>query len=67
MDGNFEASHQKMKRGEDDVALTDGHGFMVPESNYQEHLQTAIELKQVSCANMSPFNHILMLVEIKMS
>jgi hypothetical protein len=48
MDGNFEASHQKMKRGEDDVALTDGHGYMVPTKEYQNHLETATEIRQVS-------------------
>jgi hypothetical protein len=47
MDGNFEVSHQKMKKGEEDVALADGHSYMVPETEYKEHLKTAVEIAEV--------------------
>lgn len=36
-----------MKRPQDDVHLTNGDGFMVTESLYQDHLKAAVEIKQV--------------------
>ena len=48
LDGNFSADQKKMKKPEDDVHLTDGDGFLVNESLYQEHLKAAVEIKQVS-------------------
>ena len=48
LDGNFSADQKKMKRPDDDVHLTDGDGFLVKESLYQEHLKAAVEIKQVS-------------------
>ena len=47
MDGNFSAQHRQMKHPEDDVRLADGHGFMVEDAPYKEHLRTAYHRKQV--------------------
>lgn len=47
LDGNFSADQTRMKRPQDDVHLTNGDGFMVTESLYQEHLKAAVEIKQV--------------------
>ena len=41
VDGNFHAEHMKMRRGEEDVALADGTGFMVGEAAYQAHLKSS--------------------------
>ena len=48
LDGNFSAQHRKMRRPEDDVALADGHAFMVTDGPYKEHLKTAAEYREVS-------------------
>lgn len=48
MDGNFTAVHQKQKRPEDDVWLTDGDGFMVQQARYKAHLAVSKEVKEVS-------------------
>lgn len=47
MDGNFTAQHRKMKNPEDDVRFADGHGFMVEDAPYREHLKTAFRRRQV--------------------
>ena len=47
LDGNFTAQHRRMKNPEDDVALADGHAFMVTDAPYKEHLRTAAETKHV--------------------
>ncbi|PIL25434.1 hypothetical protein GSI_13324 [Ganoderma sinense ZZ0214-1] len=47
MDGNFSTQHRKMCRPEDDVALADGHAFMVEDTPYKEHLKTAKEYKEL--------------------
>ena len=47
LDGNFSAQHRKMRRPEDDVALADGHAFMVTDAPYKEHLKTAAEFREV--------------------
>jgi hypothetical protein len=47
VDGNFHADHLKMKHPEDDVALSDGHAFMVKTEPYQEHLSESKDIKQV--------------------
>jgi hypothetical protein len=39
----------KMKNPDDDVRLTDGEGFFVSQSAYQEHLKTAVPIAQVTC------------------
>ena len=46
VDGNFTASHQRQKRPEDDVPLTNGQGFMTESSDYKEHLKVAMESPQ---------------------
>jgi hypothetical protein len=38
----------KMKNPTDDVALSDGQGFMVQDGPYQNHLKEAKEIPQVS-------------------
>ncbi|THH14497.1 hypothetical protein EW146_g5832 [Bondarzewia mesenterica] len=48
MDGNFSAEHMKMKNLWDDVMLTDKTGYMVTEGNYKDHLQAAIESKDMN-------------------
>ena len=57
MDGNFSAKHRPMKHPEQDVAFADGHGYMVTDGPYREHLATAIEYKEVRdslcCPRMS--------------
>lgn len=47
MDGNFSAEHMKMWNPQDDVALTDGSGYMVKTSDYESHLKTATENREV--------------------
>ena len=47
MDGNFSAEHQAMKNPYNDVCLADGHGYMVTDALYKEHLGNAVEIKQV--------------------
>jgi hypothetical protein len=47
VDGNFSLEHMKMKKSEDDVFLSDGEGYMVQLSPYQEHLNTSLETSQV--------------------
>jgi hypothetical protein len=59
-DGNFSAEQLRMKRPLDDVHLTDGSGFLVPEGPYQEHLKVAIEIKEVSTFHISnPIPHLI--------
>nr|VWO96150.1 Amino acid permease family protein [Ganoderma boninense] len=48
LDGNFSAQHRKMRNPEDDVALADGHAFMVTDAPYKQHLQTAAEFNEKS-------------------
>ncbi|PIL25832.1 hypothetical protein GSI_11585 [Ganoderma sinense ZZ0214-1] len=48
LDGNFSAQHKHMRNPEDDVALADGHAFMVTDGPYKEHLRTAREFKEKS-------------------
>lgn len=48
MDGNFSAEHLKMRRPGDDVPISDGHGFMVTDVPYKNHLKGAIEQREVS-------------------
>jgi hypothetical protein len=52
-DGNFSADSMKMKNPMDDVALSDGRGFMVQDGPYQNHLQEAKEIPQVSQGQQS--------------
>ena len=47
MDGNFQAEHMRMRNPENDVALSDGAGFMVSKHPYELHLKLAVERRQV--------------------
>ncbi len=50
MDGNLGARHMPMKNPEDDVRFADGHGYMVTDEPYKDHLTTACKPKrQVRC------------------
>ncbi|KAI1784921.1 hypothetical protein LXA43DRAFT_1100891 [Ganoderma leucocontextum] len=51
LDGNFSAQHRQMRNPNDDVPLADGHGFMVKDHPYKEHLKTAVEIKQTPTCN----------------
>ena len=53
MDGNFAAEHMRMKLPEDDVWLSDGHGFFVQRAPYQAHLKTALDTYEVPGFNLS--------------
>ncbi|KAI1790343.1 hypothetical protein LXA43DRAFT_1095489 [Ganoderma leucocontextum] len=44
LDGNFSAQHRKMRKPEDDVAIADGHVFMVTDGPYKDHLKTATDI-----------------------
>jgi hypothetical protein len=46
-DGNFKAQHVDMGMEENDVALTDGQGYFVKDSPFKNHLETAVDIKQV--------------------
>lgn len=48
-DGNFVAEHLYMRNPEDDVALTDGDGYMVGCADYEQHLREAPEVREVYC------------------
>jgi hypothetical protein len=43
IDGNFHADHIKMRRPDLDIALTNGDGYMVEDSQYREYLSVAKE------------------------
>jgi hypothetical protein len=47
MDGNFKVEHMKMQKPLDDVTIADGHGFMVGEERYKEHIRIVKEVKLV--------------------
>ena len=38
-DGNFKQDHLKMKNPEEDVALSDGEGYMVGKKDFEEYLK----------------------------
>jgi hypothetical protein len=50
-DGNFKMEHMIMKNPKDDVFLRDGRGFMVSAGDYDEHIRTSIETKEVGATN----------------
>ncbi|KAI0070514.1 hypothetical protein K474DRAFT_1608543, partial [Panus rudis PR-1116 ss-1] len=39
-DGNFKQENLSMKRPEDDVSLSDGHGYMVTRKPYHDYLKS---------------------------
>jgi hypothetical protein len=41
------AQHMKMRRPELDVSLTNGQGYVVEDSTYRQHLEEAVEIRQV--------------------
>jgi len=47
VDGNFKLDNLKMKNAEEDVTLSDGEAFFVGQVQYQEHLKTVIQTKEV--------------------
>jgi hypothetical protein len=47
IDGNFSAEHLKMKRPEEDIALSPGGRYLVEPKRYESHLNTGKEIKQV--------------------
>lgn len=49
-DGNFSLEKTKSKNPANDVALTNGEGYMVRESEYREHLVESLDDKQVNFA-----------------
>ncbi|KAI0739708.1 hypothetical protein C8Q80DRAFT_1288610 [Daedaleopsis nitida] len=51
LDGNFSTQHRRMKNPEDDVALADGHSYMVTEAPYKAHLQSATVFKEENTCN----------------
>ena len=53
IDGNFTADHLKMRRPEHDVALNPGGRYIVEPTQYQAHLGSAIDFREVS----NPWNH----------
>lgn len=48
IDGNFSADHLKMRRPENDVALTPGGRYIVEATRYQAHLASAVDHREVS-------------------
>jgi hypothetical protein len=62
IDGNFASEHLKMRRPDDDVALTDGDGYFVSVSDYETHLAETSETKQVECYSTFPYFHTQFLV-----
>lgn len=37
-DGNFKQEHLKMKYPDDDVSLSDGHGYMVQRDKFNDYI-----------------------------
>ena len=37
-DGNFKQEHLKMKYPDDDVSLSDGHGYMVQRDKFKDYI-----------------------------
>ncbi|KAN0088255.1 hypothetical protein V8E55_005312 [Tylopilus felleus] len=57
-DGNFTGQHIKMRRPEDDVALSDGLAYMVANRPYQDHVMNAADNEErSSCQNHRAVNN----------
>ncbi|KAG2058799.1 hypothetical protein BDR06DRAFT_968296 [Suillus hirtellus] len=57
MDGNFKAEHLHLVHPGDEVSLMDGHGFMVGDALYKEHLAVAQDtIQQSECNNHCAVN-----------
>jgi hypothetical protein len=52
IDGNFSAEHLKMRRPDEDVALSPGKRYMVEPHKYELHLSMGSETKQVCMCNL---------------
>lgn len=48
IDGNFTADHLKTKRPENDIALSPGGRYMVEPTQYEAHLKSAKDFREVS-------------------
>ncbi|KAN0078144.1 hypothetical protein V8E55_010201 [Tylopilus felleus] len=58
VDGNFTAQHMKMRRPEDDVALSNGLAYMVANRPYQDHVMNAADNEErSSCQNHRAVNN----------
>ena len=66
IDGNFTADHLKMKRPENDICLTPGGRYMVEPVRYENHLQEAIDYREVSFPSIGDKIHIYHALEIHM-
>ena len=47
INGNFTADHLKMKRPENDISLGPGARYMVEPTRYQQHLESAVDHREV--------------------
>ena len=47
MDGNFVSEHLRMQNPEDDIAISDEHGYMVSFGPYKDHLKAATDTRKV--------------------
>ena len=47
VDGNVSAQHMKMQRPKLDVSLINGQGYVMEDSTYWQHLEEAVEIRQV--------------------
>ena len=48
MDGNFKQDHLKMKNPDEDVALSDGEGYMVGKKDFEEYLRLTEKVPDAS-------------------
>jgi hypothetical protein len=46
-DGNFKLEHMLIKNAEADIYLSDGQSFLVEDKQYQNHIATSVQSKQV--------------------
>ena len=53
-DGNFKQEHLKMKYPEDDVSLSNGHGYLAEETAFRKYLDSAPPARAEvrSCASL---------------
>lgn len=56
MDGNFSAEHMIMRHPKNDIALSNGAGYMVAPGPYKAHLGVAQEDREVGETYYSPFS-----------
>ena len=64
LDGNFAVQHKPTRRPGDDVALADGHAFMVETGPYRDHLRTAKKYTEVrQGSRMHHYSYTATLIE----